>query len=91
MLGSLITSLSKNVTEGFEGKQKNNNSKVSFLVSLISFIIIILLLAFLGKFLWNEIVAGNGNGVGIITIAKPIDSIYQILGLYILLSLLLSV
>ena len=54
----------------------------------ITLIIVILLLSFIGLYLWNEVVAGSGKGTGLFTFAKPADSIWQILGLYVIMSLL---
>lgn len=56
---------------------------------LIVFIIMILLVTFIGYFLWNAVVAGAGkNDTGLFTIVKRADSMWQILGLYIVIALL---
>ena len=49
---------------------------------LLAFIISLVLLGFIGKFLWNGVV------VDLLSIAKPAKSIWQIIGLMILISLL---
>jgi hypothetical protein len=48
-------------------------------IVLIIFVVIILII---GKFLWNIVVCK------LVTVAKPADNIWQILGLFILLNLL---
>lgn len=50
---------------------------------LLAFIISLVILGFIGKYLWNGVV------VDLFSIAKPAKSIWQIIGLMILLSLLL--
>lgn len=56
--------------------------------SMITLVVIILLLSLIGKYLWNSCVSGAGSGQGLLTFAKPADNIWQILGLYILASLM---
>lgn len=57
-------------------------------VAIITLVIIILLLSLIGKYLWNSCVCGAGSGPGLFTFAKRADNIWQILGLYILASLM---
>ena len=52
------------------------------LVSFITVIIILALLLFIGKFLWNNVL------VDLISIAKPVKSVWQLLGFAILISML---
>ena len=54
-----------------------------FLVSLVSYVIVLVLLLSLGKYLWNDVL------VKLLTVVKPVKSIWELLGLQILLSLLL--
>ena len=49
---------------------------------LLAFIISLIILGFIGKFLWNGVI------VDLLSIAKPAKSIWQIIGLMILISLL---
>lgn len=56
--------------------------------ALITLVVIILLLSLIGKYLWNSCVSGAGSGPGLLTFAKPAENIWQILGLYILASLM---
>lgn len=64
------------------------NSGWAMAVALITLVIIILLLSLIGKYLWNSCVCGAGSGPGLFTFAKRADNIWQILGLYILASLM---
>lgn len=57
--------------------------KSGFLGNLIAYLIVLVLLLSLGKYLWNDIL------VNIVTVAKPVESIWELLGLQILFSLLL--
>jgi hypothetical protein len=54
----------------------------SIIITIITFIITILLIALLGKFLWNVSV------VPLFTVVRPVESGWQIIGLMVLLSLL---
>ena len=63
---------------------KNNSvSGKQLVVVIITFIIVLFILAFIGQFLWNAFIAGEGGGTGLITVARPASSVWQILGLYI--------
>jgi hypothetical protein len=66
--------------EGMNGISAWNGSEA--LASFIVLIIIIIFILIIGKFLWNVVLCK------LLTIAKPADSIWQILGLAILLNLI---
>lgn len=68
--------------EGMNGTFYNNNSGANALAAFIVLIIYIIIILFIGKFLWNEVLCR------LLSIAKPADNIWQILGLAILLNLL---
>ena len=69
-----------NTKEGMNGVSSWNGSEA--LAAFIVMIIIILFILIIGKFLWNVVLCR------LLTIAKPAESIWQILGLAILLNLL---
>jgi hypothetical protein len=69
-----------NTKEGMNGISAWNGSEA--LATFIVMIIIILFILIIGKFLWNVVLCK------LLTIAKPADSIWQILGLAILLNLI---
>ena len=72
---------------GAEGFVSNGNvsqkrqAYMDFVVSLLTFVVVILLLSFFGKFLWNNVV------VDLFSIAKPAKSLWQILGLTLFIAL----
>jgi hypothetical protein len=72
--------MSGNTKEGMNGISNWNGSEA--LSAFIVMIIIILFILIIGKFLWNVVLCK------LLTIAKPADSIWQILGLAILLNLI---
>jgi hypothetical protein len=93
MLGGAVSSAINHVvspylvTETFDGenKQTPESAKVSakgVIVSFLSLIVLLLLLLLVGKYLWNGVL------VALIPAVKPAKSIWQILGLSILLSLI---
>ena len=59
----------------------NLNSFRDMLASVLSLFLSIAIVAFVGKFLWNETVAD------LFTFARPVKSVWQIIGLMILLRL----
>ena len=74
---------------GAEGFVSNGNvsqkrqAYMDFVVSLLTFVVVILLLSFFGKFLWNNVV------VDLFSFAKPAKSLWQILGLMVFIGLVL--
>ena len=57
--------------------------KSGFLGHLVAYLIILMLLLSFGKYLWNDVL------VNVVPAVKPIESIWELLGLQILFSLLL--
>ncbi len=55
---------------------------MEFAINLVTYLIVIALLLLVGKFLWNDVL------VKLTTVVKPVTSIWQLLGLQILFSLL---
>jgi uncharacterized membrane protein len=61
---------------------------VSALAMLITLVIVILLVSFIGYMLWNVVIAGaDKDDTGLFTFAKKADSMWQILGLFVFTSL----
>ena len=71
-----------------DGVRPNFSDGWAVASALITLVVIILLLSLIGKYLWNSCVSGAGSGTGLLTFAKPAENIWQILGLYILASLM---
>lgn len=61
---------------------KRQDSYVTFLGAILAYLVALILLAFVGKLLWNSVV------VDLFTVVKPAKSIWQILGFMILVSLM---
>ena len=61
------------------GRRPNAEALGALLMSLLSLIILMLI----GEYLWNHVL------VKVVTVVKPVTSMWQILGLYLLFSLLL--
>jgi hypothetical protein len=54
----------------------------SAIVSTVTLVVMFGLILFLGKYLWNEVLTS------LVTVVKPVKSVWQILGLAVLVSLL---
>lgn len=73
---------------GVEGFLDNGNvdqkrvAYVDFITVALTFILAITLLAFIGKYLWNQVI------VDLFSFAKPARSVWQILGLMVFVGLL---
>jgi hypothetical protein len=61
---------------------KRREAYTELIATLLSFIIAITLLAFIGKWLWNNVI------VDLFSFAKPARTIWQVLGLAIFVSLI---
>jgi len=81
LTNGLSCAIQSNTNEGMNGTFYNNNG-ANALAAFIVLIIYIIIILFIGKFLWNEVLCR------LLSIAKPADNIWQILGLAILLNLL---
>jgi hypothetical protein len=81
MLQNIVKSAVNNYyrTQNGGGQQMGD---VDMLVVLITLLLVTFLLAFFGKYLWNEIL------VKVVTVCKPIDSWVDLLGLVILFNIL---
>ena len=55
---------------------------------LLTFVLVVLLVTFIGYMLWNTVIAGAGkDDTGLFTFAKKADSYWQVLGLFLFSSL----
>ena len=68
--------------EGMQGGMRQMG--VNPLVALLLSVVLLLILLFLGEYLWNNVL------VKVCTIVKPVNSMWQILGIYVLLQILLG-
>lgn len=81
----LLASTTKAAVEGFLGTgnaEYRRAAYVDFTSMVIAFVIAIVILGFVGKFLWNGVV------VDMLSFAKPVKSVWQILGLMVFVSLI---
>jgi hypothetical protein len=80
----LVNVATKAGVEAFVGTQNSQSRRdayVDFVAFLLAFIISLILLGFLGKWLWNEVV------VDLFSFAKPARSLWQIVGLMFFVSI----
>ena len=82
---ALLGSACKAAVEGFAGASEDPAKRkaiyTELLATLLAFVIALVILGFVGKLLWNNVV------VELVSIAKPARNFWQILGLMIFVSL----
>jgi hypothetical protein len=66
---------------GTQNSQSRRDAYVEFVAFILAFILSLVLLGFLGKWLWNEVV------VDLFSFAKPARSLWQIVGLMFFVSI----
>jgi len=73
-------------TETFESQkgaaESQSESNKAALVAFLTLLVVLFLLLFVGKFLWNDVL------VVVMPFIKPVKSVWQILGLALLISLM---
>lgn len=82
----VIGSASKALVQGFANPKDAKDARdgsVDLLVVLLAFFLSIALLSLVGKLLWNNVI------VDLMSFARPARSIWQILGLYVFIALIL--
>jgi hypothetical protein len=80
----LLNVATRAAVEGFSANNSSDRRRdayVEFVAFLLAFIIALVIIGFLGKWLWNEVV------VDLFSFAKPARSLWQIVGLMFFLSL----
>ena len=83
-MNTVVGQATRAVVEGMSGSpeaDKRRQVYVDLIAVIIAFVLTLVILAFIGQLLWNNVV------VDLISIAKPAKSIWQVLGLFIFLSL----
>ena len=84
-MNGIVVAAAKATVEGFVGLQsseKRRDAYVDFFSVVIAFVIALIILSFVGKWLWNSVV------VDLFAFAKPARSFSQILGLMVFISLI---
>jgi hypothetical protein len=81
---TLVSTSTQAAVEGFlnGNADQKREAYVDFISVVLAYVIAIILIALVGKYLWNGIV------VDLISVAKPAKSFWQILGLMIFVSLI---
>lgn len=83
-MSGVVGASCKAALEGFMdigNAEKRRETYVEFVTAILAFLIAIVILSLIGKYLWNGVI------VDLFTFAKPARSIWQILGLMIFISL----
>ena len=82
---NVLQGATRAVVEGMSGSpqtEKRNQSYVDLVTILIAFVLTLIILSFIGQLLWNNVI------VDLFSIARPSKSVWQILGLYLFVSLI---
>lgn len=84
-MSGIVNAAAKATVEGFVGmtsSERRRDAYVDFLAAFIGFVVALVLLGFIGKYLWNYVV------VDLVSFAKPAKSFWQIIGLMIFVALI---
>jgi hypothetical protein len=84
-MASILSAAAKATVEGFvssDSSEKRRDAYVEFLAVMFTFLISFVILGFVGKYLWNNVV------VDLFSFAKPARSLWQIIGLMFFVSLI---
>ena len=82
MLKHIAQTIASNLNRSQQGGAQHSMGDMDMMVLLITVVLVMFLLAFFGKYLWNEIL------VKVVSVCKPIDSWVDLLGLVILFNIL---
>ena len=86
-MSGLLGATTKAAVEGFLGTgnaEYRRAAYINFTSMVLAFVVALVILGFVGKFLWNGVV------VDMFSFAKPVRSVWQILGLMVFVSLIHS-
>jgi hypothetical protein len=84
VLKEAFSAVINTVASDASSKMDTRTSYVDLTATLLGFIVGIVILAFIGKWLWNTVV------LDLFAIAKPARSVWQIIGLSILIKLVVG-
>ena len=84
VLKEAFSAVINTVASDASSKMDTRASYVDLTATLLGFIVGIVILAFVGKWLWNTVV------LDLVAVAKPARSVWQIIGLSILVKLILG-
>ena len=83
----VIGGATKAMVEGMSGSpqaEKSRDTYIDLIATLVAFVVTLVILAFIGQLLWNNVI------VDLVSFARPAKSVWQILGLFIFVSLIHS-
>jgi hypothetical protein len=83
----VIGGATKAIVEGMSGSpqaEKSRDTYIDLIATLVAFVVTLVILAFIGQLLWNNVI------VDLVSFARPAKSVWQILGLFIFVSLIHS-
>ena len=86
MANGIVAAAAKATVEGFVGLQSSEarrDAYVDFSAQLLAFVVALVIIGFVGTYLWNNIV------VDLFTFARPARNFWQIIGLMIFVALML--
>lgn len=66
---------------GMSSSERKRDAYVEFLANMLAFVIALVLLSLIGKYIWNNVI------VDLFSFAKPAKSFWQIIGLMIFVAL----
>jgi hypothetical protein len=84
-MSGILSAATKATVEGFVGTHSSEAKReayVEFVSMVLAFAIALVLIGFVGKYLWNNVV------VDLFSFAKPARSFWQIIGLMVFISLI---
>ncbi len=84
VLREAFSAVANTVASDASSKMETQASYVGLVSALLAFVVSIMIIAFVGKWLWNTIV------LDLFTIAKPARSVWQLIGLAIFVKLFAS-
>jgi hypothetical protein len=84
VLRETFSAVVNTVAADASSKLDTRSSYVELTAALLAFVFSIVIIAFVGKWLWNGVV------LDLISVAKPARSVWQIIGLAILMKLIVS-
>ncbi|NBO70353.1 MAG: hypothetical protein EBU66_11900 [Bacteroidetes bacterium] len=83
-MSGILSAASKATMDGFVGmssSERKRDAYVEFLANMLAFVIALVLLSLIGKYIWNNVI------VDLFSFAKPAKSFWQIIGLMIFVAL----
>lgn len=88
VLRAIVSTAQPSHEDFYDAKGPEQVSGWQAATAVIVMVIVVVMLAVIGMYLWNTCFAGAGKGPGLFTFAKPAQDVWQVLGVYILVSLL---